>query len=159
MPPRRKRCSTPGCTRVGKGDPPLCERCWQEELYEEEEEIEENGGEDLLSRILSHPSIQGLFNRGVDMVSGKFDQLSHKLDTYAAMYAASQTAKAQQSQPRTPEEDPRIVLGFKPDEPLTEEIVKKRQRELSKIFHSDRGGSDQTMARVNAAVDELLKKL
>jgi hypothetical protein len=118
---------------------------------------EEDEGDDILSRILSHPTVQGLFNRGVDAISGKFDQLSHKLDNYAALYMAAQQAKAQA--PKAPSEDPRVVLGFKPEEPLTEEKIKKRQKELAKILHSDKGGYDRSMSRVNEAVEQLLKTL
>ena len=55
--------------------------------------------------------------------------------------------------------DPHTVLGFAPNARLTPEIVKKRRRELARIFHSDQGGNEEAMRRVNMAVDLLLSQL
>jgi len=59
--------------------------------------------------------------------------------------------------PAPPPESPRDVLGFGKDVKLTREIIKKRQRDLARMWHSDTGGSDKAMQRLNAATDELLK--
>lgn len=75
-----------------------------------------------------------------------------------------------QQQPRQPPPDPRElerararrdarqVLGFTASEPLTEEQIKARRRELALKVHPDRqGGSARDMARVNDAADILLE--
>jgi hypothetical protein len=53
----------------------------------------------------------------------------------------------------------RKVLGFGPREPLTRPIVKARQRELARTHHPDAGGSNEAMAKVNRAADDLLAQL
>lgn len=68
-----------------------------------------------------------------------------------------------QSPPRPPpevaKENPRDILGFGPEVKLTRAMVKERQRALAKLWHSDKGGSDKAMKRLNGAVQELLKGL
>lgn len=59
-----------------------------------------------------------------------------------------------------PEEDPRTILGFEPNAPLTAEIIKERKKALATIYHPDRpGGSVTAMKRVNQAADKLLCSL
>src|SRR5689334_6503059 len=53
----------------------------------------------------------------------------------------------------------REVLGFAATAALTKEQVKDRRRELAKQHHPDRGGSVETMQRINAAADILLAEL
>lgn len=53
----------------------------------------------------------------------------------------------------------RVTLGFTPTEPLSEDVLKKRQRELARKHHPDRGGSVTKMQEINAAVDVLLEEL
>jgi hypothetical protein len=62
--------------------------------------------------------------------------------------------------PPTAADDPRVVLGFEPQEKLTEARVKARKRDLASLFHPDKeGGSMAAMKRVNEAADNLLKTL
>lgn len=57
-------------------------------------------------------------------------------------------------------QDPRQVLGFPPDFPLTRELIKQRQRALSGLWHPDKpGGSTEAMQRLNAAADALLSEI
>jgi hypothetical protein len=56
-------------------------------------------------------------------------------------------------------EDPRTVLGFRDDDPLTKKVVKERQRALAELFHPDKGGSVAAMQRINEAVQELLREV
>lgn len=51
------------------------------------------------------------------------------------------------------ERDPWEVLGVRPDAPL--EVVRAAYRELAKSAHPDRGGSDERMAELNAALERL----
>lgn len=54
----------------------------------------------------------------------------------------------------------RIVLGFGPRDAITEQILKKRHRELSLKHHPDRpGGNAKRMAEINNAVDALAATL
>ena len=57
------------------------------------------------------------------------------------------------------DDDPRLILGFRPGEKITVEVVKQKRKELAKKLHSDFGGSDVLMQKVNVACDKLLKEL
>ncbi len=61
--------------------------------------------------------------------------------------------------PSAPTDDPRAILGFKPGDKLTVDIIKQRRKDLAKKLHSDYGGSDMLMQKVNVACDALLKEL
>lgn len=62
--------------------------------------------------------------------------------------------------PRRPVgDDPLVVLGFPASTVLTVEMVKSRHKQLAVIYHSDRGGSDESMKRLNAARDQLLARI
>ncbi len=50
-------------------------------------------------------------------------------------------------------------MGFGAKQALTVADVKKRQRELATLCHPDRGGDNEAMQRINAAVDALLSQL
>jgi len=50
-------------------------------------------------------------------------------------------------------------MGFRPDEALTKTSIKARQRALADLFHPDKGGSVESMQRVNEAAQKLLKDL
>jgi hypothetical protein len=56
-------------------------------------------------------------------------------------------------------DDARVVLGFGATIQLTEKMVKSRQRELAAVYHPDRGGSEESMKRVNLAVAALLAQI
>jgi hypothetical protein len=56
-------------------------------------------------------------------------------------------------------EDPRLVLGFPPGVQLTKDMVKKRKRALAALYHPDQGGSTESMQRLNAAAEALLREL
>ena len=54
----------------------------------------------------------------------------------------------------------RQVMGFAATEPLDENKIKDRKRQLAKRYHPDlQGGSAQKMALVNDAADVLLAAL
>jgi hypothetical protein len=57
------------------------------------------------------------------------------------------------------QEDPRVVLGFSPTESLSASIIKKRRRELARLFHTDVGGNPESMRRLNQAADALLAQV
>ncbi len=53
----------------------------------------------------------------------------------------------------------RQVMGFAASEPLTEDTIKDRKRQLAKRHHPDLGGSAAKMAAVNDAADVLMDAL
>ncbi len=54
----------------------------------------------------------------------------------------------------------RAIMGFTKDDPLTQQIVKTRYRELARQRHPDvPGGSDKQMERLNWANEVLVKSL
>lgn len=63
------------------------------------------------------------------------------------------------AQRRRVEIEARSVLGFGPNEPLTEEAIKDRRRTLAKRNHPDAGGSAKQMAIINDAADVLIESL
>ena len=53
----------------------------------------------------------------------------------------------------------REVLGFRPDERVTRDMVSARRRELARKAHPDAGGSEGQMSEINAAADLALVEL
>jgi hypothetical protein len=53
----------------------------------------------------------------------------------------------------------KVELGFAQSEPITEESVAQRRRELARKHHPDLGGSVAKMQRINNAADILLASL
>lgn len=54
----------------------------------------------------------------------------------------------------------RAVMGFGAKDPLTEEVIKKRQRELARKHHPDMpGGSTEMMTKINNSADLLIESL
>ena len=51
----------------------------------------------------------------------------------------------------------RQELGFQPREPITQEMVERRRKEMARKHHPDLGGSVDRMARINQAADILLE--
>jgi curved DNA-binding protein CbpA len=49
--------------------------------------------------------------------------------------------------------DPWEVLGIRPDAPLA--IAEAAYREATKTAHPDRGGTDEAMAELNAAIEKV----
>ncbi len=109
-------------------------------------------------------------------VQGGFQWLQEQLDKFG--FAVDRVARPrigpsgpQQPPPRRPAAPPpppprvdplaeaRGVLHFGPTEKLTREIVKRRRKDLAAMCHPDKGGSVESMQRVNAAADALLKAL
>ena len=65
------------------------------------------------------------------------------------------TAYAQIAAPATAR-DPYEVLGVRPDAPA--EVIKASYKARAKLAHGDTGGSDEEMASLNAARDELVSR-
>lgn len=51
------------------------------------------------------------------------------------------------------------MLGIRPDERVTIQIVEDRYRELAKSRHPDRGGTDVLMAELNRARADARREL
>lgn len=154
------------CSRNGFGNPPLCRAHAIEVGLDggRERDSDENSPVfdilELADRALSRSN-----NDFARQVGGIFGEL---LSGYAARARApgeGQT-QGQRPPPRRPQPaqaasmDPRMVLGFEPQEKLTEARIKDRKRQLAQLFHPDKpGGSISAMKRVNDAADALLKSL
>lgn len=54
-----------------------------------------------------------------------------------------------------------VIMGIDPNAALTQDIIKKRKQELSRVYHPDlnSNGSVEMMKRLNAAADLLLASL
>ncbi len=174
MPPRKKksvRCSLEGCTRRGYGDPPICDEHYEE--MEEEEDVVQH----TVDVVVNHPRVQGLFAyfaSGVDRIAETVDRVARgegfrRPQPQAVPDDAEEPQPQRREAPRRPQpppprsaprqEDPRVVFGFPATLPLTREIIKKRHRELARILHSDTGGNDESMKRLNAARDLLFTQV
>lgn len=161
------------CRRNGTGNPPLCEP--HRVTLEAEAARPATPGEkfaNLLRRVMGGQRVT-------------YRDIHSGLDDFVDVLSASQAAQRAPTgavppgrQPRTqqrrtwsppppparPAPNPQIeaarrVLGFAPGQRLTVEDVKKRQRDLARRHHPDRGGSLAKMQEVNAAVDQLLETL
>ena len=157
------------CVRNGYGDPPLC-RAHAVYAIVEGEEID--GSESPLPDILDFAD--RIMSRSQDeLVKGVRDFLGDMLADTANPPRSRPRQRArprpEPPPPREPpppppppppiDEDPRDVLGFAPTLNLTKELVKKRQRELARLYHPDQGGSLKAMQRVNDAAEKLLAML
>ena len=145
--------SKPCGLRAAAGtNPPLCdkhlEELGEEDDFEEDEEDEDVGS--ALDEILDHPTVSGFLGR----INDTIDRLASGLGGTQAPENRPPPARK-----RAAVEDPRMVLNFSPTDKLTPEIVKERKKQLAKVFHPDKQGSTEAMARVNAAADQLLKEL
>lgn len=150
------KCKTPGCGKRGAGSSGLCPLCFEETLYGDETDEEET----LLSRVLANPIAQSLWQKGIDTLGSKFDEVTGRLDKYALAFIASQQAQRQQQTQRVTKEDPRVIMGFLPNEPLDEKKIRDRRKKLLQAYHPDKGVTNDVMAqRINQAAAELLKQV
>jgi hypothetical protein len=178
------RCRHRRCPNPGLGVPPLCARHYRE-AYGIEEAEDTDPVQEIFDFLLQQPRVQ----HAVQQATAKFHDLQEliehfglkQLEQFQQLKAhqsphyqgpgrgfASTTdpgrhpgAKQKRRQRRAPtkQEDPRIVLGFPPGQALTADEIKKRRRELARILHSDQGGNDESMKRLNAAAEALLAQL
>jgi hypothetical protein len=135
----------------------------------------------VVDRVLEHKTIRDTFGR----VAGSVDRAAQFIDLLAqgrlrrpspppSGGAGGGERSAGAGQRRTPnasngkpsatgvgkmsKQEACAVLGFKMGTVMGREAIKSRQRELAKLFHPDKGGSDDAMCRVNEAVEVLLGK-
>jgi hypothetical protein len=142
------------CLRSGEGKPALCDKHLAEVMAQEE--IADNP---IVTQLLSQPAVANLFDR----LGSVLDRLGSSLESTVEKAAAKlHNPPPMGEAPATGPVrlNPRVVLGFPPDMTLTEELIKKRKRELARIYHPDGGqGNTEAMSRLNWASDLLLKTL
>ena len=136
-------------SRNAKGNPPLCDRCFVENLRESAED-------GILGQFLAHPTVQGAFDRVAEKASTSLDR---GLAAAMGWVVGKTQNKQQKATTKQNTSTSREVLGFSPTEPLDKAKIKSRKKALAAIFHADKGGNDAAMQRVNLAADELLKTL
>ena len=137
------------------------------EPYEEEyDDPVEQLATRLADKIVGNPQIQNAISR----FEGLFDVVGHGIDR-----AGELVARGSQRHPEIRERiryrtkvvekpvevpiDPRVIFGFPADIKLTKAMVKERKRVLAGLWHPDRGGSTESMQRLNAAAAALLQEI
>lgn len=111
-----------------------------------------------VGRIMATPKVQELGAKAgglMDLVRGFVQQAGGMPGMSGAAPPGAPPPPRQ-----APQDDPRIVMGFGPDEALTVEKVKSRKKALAQVLHSDKaGGSPEGMMRLNRAAEALLKEI
>ena len=105
-----------------------------------------------------------------ELLSGLFGMAGVKIDRAVFVNALGKNVRVRAAEvsgeipPPKPAEKPRVqqfnwrvVLGF--EGTPTVDQVKDRYRQLSKIYHKDAGGSDESMRILNIARDTALREL
>lgn len=115
---------------------------------------------------------EGSTHRRGQSGNAKFDAFIE--DVLRAGQQAQQRQQAQQQQrrqrPPTAAEQEALAraraakaarheMGFRPDEPLSEDVIRERKKQLARQHHPDRGGDPARMAAINNAADVLLEML
>ena len=170
------------CSKQGIGDPPLCREHY--EIIRDAEAAQEGSGmpeasfwDELFDRILDHPFVQSKVDEVMDLIKDPA-RLSPHYQGPGMAYAAEApprphgTGKRKQrarphAQPPPPpptngqvtEVQAREILHFSPQQALTCDVVRKRQRQLARLAHPDIGGSVEAMRRINDAATLLISKI
>ncbi len=135
---------------------------------EDDDDDYEDGVDDFVGAVFEHPRVTGVINkvsRTLDSLAGLIDQVGRRPRGGPAEEHYDPPPHQRQQPPRQPPPrqtvriDPYVVLGLPRNVPLTEAMLKDRRRQLAKIFHTDHGGNDEAMKRVNAATELLLQKI
>lgn len=128
--------------------------------------VEDVQPKEILDEILQQPEVKAATGRLGEIVdqalSARIAGIIDRIGGVVGRVAAPGTAPPPRTPPRSappPPEDPRVVLGFPPAAKLTVAMVKERHRQLAMLMHSDQGGNDESMRRLNLARDTLLKEL
>lgn len=124
--------------------------------YDEEEdwEDEDYDAADLAAELLEHPRVRKTFS----LLTETLDKFGQLIDRVAK--TVPPTTSKIPVQPTKKLLNPFLVMGFNPNQPLTEKMIRERKRKLAGIYHTDReGGDPEAMRMVNAAADMLLRKI
>lgn len=146
-----------GCARLGVGEPPLCSIHVQR-LYPEGREPDDDPLVRVVNTLLEHDRAKEVVSKvagGVDVFAAFLDNATKRMFDPKPRPAPPPPPPP----PRKPIVTARVILGFKPDEKLTVEQVKKRHKELALQHHPDRGGDPAKMTNINRARDALLAEL
>jgi hypothetical protein len=163
------------CRRNGHGNPRLCD-VHAEQLGDiDDVDVIVDAALDRLTSVPQVKKVLAGAGRLIDQLSGFLDRApvpqapaggsapppprgpSVDWRAKAHEYARRAQEASQRAQRAVPKkEDPRMVLGFPATTKLTKEVIKARHRELSALFHPDKGGSLEAQQRITAARDELL---
>lgn len=163
------------CRRVGFGNPPLCRSHYAALELALDGQDPLRGLLEAFDRYLARqPGLGAGLTAAVDWLRGDGPPPGSSAPPSAASASPrrwsgnGRTAPASHpfhppprapEPPQAPGPDAREVMGFAPGARLTSDAVKRRRRELARIFHSDGGGNEESMRRVNVAADALLREL
>ncbi len=156
------------CRRVGFGDPPLC-RAHALAVQLEMEATDPMGRLfEAADRWLSRQPVLRDLGAGLGeainaktggMLRERVEQLEAQLQQARMREAQQHVPRPQAPKPRR-RLDPRQVLCFPPDLPLSRDQIKERRKQLAALVHPDKPlGSEAAMKRINLAADALLAKL
>lgn len=134
-----------------------------------EDPIEELAGQ-IADRVVGTPQVQNAISGAQKL----FDQIGRGIDR-AGEFVARGPRPRKERPPQIKERvhyrtrvvekpveappNPRVVMGFPPGAQLTRELVKERQRVLAGLWHPDKGGSTESMQRLNSAAEALLREI
>lgn len=145
--PAPQRCAWDGCRRVGEGNPPLCDVHY-EDVYDEADDPSQFA--EVVEEVMDHPQVR----RVADHVVGLLDKLAGVVERVKRGDAAPQ---GRAPRPTADLAAARQLFHFGAQEPLTEELIRKRKHALAQMVHPDHGGSGDAMARINEAAKVLLQ--
>ncbi len=133
------------------------QRPWYHDLLEDEEDPVQA----VVDRVLDSPQAAQV----VEGVRDFIDRAARAIEQPPHEPPRPRRPRARRIPPprRAPRPNPlslaRTIMHFGATEPLTQQKISKRRRELAAITHPDKGGSTQAMAQLNRAAELLIQSL
>lgn len=145
------------CGVRGEGNPILCD----EHAPDEDDFGADAVIQTAVDALLDSRPLQKLFgrtNQFLDQVAGHLSAGLRRPEV-PLHTKPRKTRQTRTQRPQKPDgqHDARLIMGFDVAEKLTENVIKKRKRQLAAALHPDRGGNTFAMAKLNTAADLLLK--
>ncbi len=157
------------CPYEGAGEPALCppHRLALQEAARPRSPIERLGGT-VIDFLQGNPinrddtlgAVQEIFQQWSGTIGSEYRPTSGPPPGYTWGQPPGQGGRGASIDPNAEaRRAARQVMGFAASEPLTEDLISARKRQLAKRHHPDRGGSVEKMAAINDAADILLAAL
>jgi hypothetical protein len=176
------------CGKPGQGNPPICNKHYEEMLKAEEDEEDEDDLDDgppgfeyveeIVDVVADHPKVQGVFHKAGSIL----DRFANAVDMFASGRwtkppepdtgpepTGEAPPRQERRQRQAPPPDPRreqqarlaqalLIFGWPSGKTYTEADVRKRKHELNRVYHPDANGGDDTMAKKVNAAADVLLK-